>query len=393
MSDGATPPLGRDEFERLVAGNALFSTLTPAQLDAVYGAVTKVVRLGKGEKLIEEGAPPGELYLVRSGRFDISKREQDGSTSHSVAAIGPGMSVGEVALLDRGPRSASVVAAEDAEVVVIDVDALSAHAELDAGAQMKINLGVQLAARLRHANETTISHLMARLAEEQLSAEMGKFISRMLFGISLYVFGLGLTSALSSVVPDSSVITVPISMVLAFFFYRTIKTSPYPVSTYGITLKDWKRKSLEALAWSIPLLVAIVAAKAWMVGNVPSMQGRAVFDFGRTTGLSMGSLVTYAALYCAFTPVQELCTRGGIQTSLEMFIKGRHAALQAIILSNLMFSLTHLHLSLVTAAIVFPVGLFWGWLYWKQRSLVGVSVSHAFVGVTSLFIIGFDGLF
>lgn len=383
------------DVQTMVADNPLFAGLNEHHFSALRQAVPGTRLVQSGETLLEEGSPPGELFFILSGRFEVRKRQAGNAESHVIGSLGAGQCIGEVALLDNAPRSASIVAAEDSRVLVVDLKTLESHGGQlgEAATRMKINLGAQIAARLRNANDSTIAHLTARLAEEQLRVEMGKFISRMLFGVSLYVFGLGLTSALSDVVPDSAIITVPISIVLAFFFFRTIKTSPYPIAAYGLTLKDWRGKALEAVLWSLPVLAAILAAKVWMVANIPAFAGQPVFDFARSQGLDASQAIMFAVLYCAFTPVQELCTRGGIQCSLTMFLKGRFGAVEAIILSNLMFSLTHLHLSLVTAAMVFPVGLFWGWLFHRQRSLVGVSVSHALIGVVGLFVVGFGRLF
>jgi len=71
----------------------------------------------------------------------------------------------------------------------------------------------------------------------------------------------------------------------------------------------------------------------------------------------MPKVVLFAALYAIFTPVHEMCARGGIQCSPQIFLTGRFEAWYSIVLANVMFSLTHLHLSFVTALTVFPVGL------------------------------------
>ncbi|HGC5656427.1 hypothetical protein SFB48_01050 [Legionella pneumophila] len=48
----------------------------------------------------------------------------------------------------------------------------------------------------------------------------------------------------------------------------------------------------------------------------------------------------------------------------------------------------HTHLGLTFASLTFIAGLFWGWLFHRQKSLLGVSVSHVILGVWSLFIVG-----
>jgi membrane protease YdiL (CAAX protease family) len=76
-----------------------------------------------------------------------------------------------------------------------------------------------------------------------------------------------------------------------------------------------------------------------------------------------------------------------------MFLTHKHKTWEAIFLSNLLFSVTHLHVSLYLALMVFPIGLYWGWIYARQGSLIGSSVSHAILGVFALFVVGFPGFF
>ena len=98
--------------------------------------------------------------------------------------------------------------------------------------------------------------------------------------------------------------------------------------------------------------------------------------------------------YALFTPAQEFITRGALQSSLQMFVgdETRGKLWSAILLSNLMFAAAHSHTSFGLAVAVLVSGLFWGWLYAKQRSLLGVSVSHFLIGVWALFIVGLRGL-
>jgi signal transduction histidine kinase len=71
-----------------------------------------------GEPLIREGEPGDSLYVLLSGRYEISKRAGDQDV---VLALREAVDViGEMALLDRAPRSASVRVVEDGQVLQID---------------------------------------------------------------------------------------------------------------------------------------------------------------------------------------------------------------------------------------------------------------------------------
>jgi hypothetical protein len=79
----------------------LASAMTPLSVDA-------------GETLIREGEPGDRFYIVSDGRLDVSA----GGTPLSVS--GPGDGIGEIALLRRVPRTATVTAAEDSELYALD---------------------------------------------------------------------------------------------------------------------------------------------------------------------------------------------------------------------------------------------------------------------------------
>ncbi len=70
--------------------------------------------IAAGETLFAEGQPRDFLYAVVAGEVEI---RIDGEV---VEVAGPGALVGELALIDDGPRATSVVALTDVAVVPID---------------------------------------------------------------------------------------------------------------------------------------------------------------------------------------------------------------------------------------------------------------------------------
>ena len=71
-----------------------------------------------GETIIREGEFGATLYVIRSGRVDVV-RDSGRSSGVVLASLGPGEFFGELSLFDAGPRSATVVATEDTETVVL----------------------------------------------------------------------------------------------------------------------------------------------------------------------------------------------------------------------------------------------------------------------------------
>ena len=67
-----------------------------------------------GEALMTEGEPAGDAYVVERGRLDV--RRGAGLDGVELAHLGPGDWVGEISLLLDEPRSATVIAATDAQL-------------------------------------------------------------------------------------------------------------------------------------------------------------------------------------------------------------------------------------------------------------------------------------
>ena len=70
--------------------------------------------LGSGERLIRKGDAAETLYLVLTGRFRVVS---DGAT---IATIGPGEPIGELAFFSGGQRSADVLAMRDSTLLELD---------------------------------------------------------------------------------------------------------------------------------------------------------------------------------------------------------------------------------------------------------------------------------
>lgn len=79
-------------------------------------------RFGKscpaGTTLFREGEVGDRMFVLQSGKVRISKRGRDGEKT--LAVLGPGEFLGEMAILNNKPRTGTAVVVEDARVLVID---------------------------------------------------------------------------------------------------------------------------------------------------------------------------------------------------------------------------------------------------------------------------------
>jgi len=112
-----------------------------------------------GEQIFSQGDPGRELFIVTKGRASAYLPQEDGR-SIRLATFAPGTVFGELAILDAGKRSATVVADDDVVCAVLsasDFDELSRNAPAVA-IKILTGLGRELSGRLRRAN-TTIHQL------------------------------------------------------------------------------------------------------------------------------------------------------------------------------------------------------------------------------------------
>jgi CRP/FNR family cyclic AMP-dependent transcriptional regulator len=94
----------------------LFAGLGNKELALIRQALTE--RLYRaGEVVFEEGDASRALLIVESGRVEIYKGK--GSEKAVLGAVEPGGYIGEMALVDDAPRSASAAASEDANVLLL----------------------------------------------------------------------------------------------------------------------------------------------------------------------------------------------------------------------------------------------------------------------------------
>lgn len=96
-----------------LAGVSLFAGADRKELTEISKATTEL-DLEQGAVLTTQGDIGREAFIVVEGEAVVSVDDEE------VARLGPGACVGEMALLDKGPRSATVTAATPMKVLVLD---------------------------------------------------------------------------------------------------------------------------------------------------------------------------------------------------------------------------------------------------------------------------------
>lgn len=132
----------------------LFEGLTEEELQQVADICTEK-RYKNGAVIAKEGEAGDDLYIITDGFVEVLLGERASSPARVVVSLGSGQIIGEMALLDQGPRSASVQAAsDDAVLQVIQRTAfedLCQH-NTQIGYTVMKNLAADLSFKLRHRN-------------------------------------------------------------------------------------------------------------------------------------------------------------------------------------------------------------------------------------------------
>ncbi|MBN1523742.1 MAG: diguanylate cyclase [Spirochaetales bacterium] len=105
------------EFLKTVA---LFSSLYPSELSQIAKHL-HASEIKKGTVICSEGDEGNELFIIKKGRTSVLIKVQNGSTKE-VAELLPGDFLGEMAIFQKSPRSATCVAKEESIILKLDED-------------------------------------------------------------------------------------------------------------------------------------------------------------------------------------------------------------------------------------------------------------------------------
>lgn len=81
----------------------------------------QVMNFKKGETLFSEGDEARGIYLINSGKIEITKATPDG-WRQTIAHFGPGNFCGELSIIENRRHEAKAVAAENVSVYLLSVD-------------------------------------------------------------------------------------------------------------------------------------------------------------------------------------------------------------------------------------------------------------------------------
>jgi len=139
-----------DKIVEILEGVPLFSGLRRRQLHSLARIFIERT-CASGEVIVPQGRDGYGFFVIVSGAAEAILERSDGSTE-VVNTFGPTDFFGELALLDNGPRTASVVTTDTTECLILPRENFLGMMRRDG--DMAVEIAIELARRFRTALET-----------------------------------------------------------------------------------------------------------------------------------------------------------------------------------------------------------------------------------------------
>jgi CRP/FNR family transcriptional regulator, cyclic AMP receptor protein len=135
----------KDAKVELLRGVPLFSACSKRELSRI-ASLTDEIEVSQDKVLTRQGEPGSEFFVIVEGQARVTVGGRG-----RIAPLGPGASFGEMSLLDQGPRTATVQAETDMDLLVLDARSFSALLAEVPSVARKVLAG--MAGRLRVAEK------------------------------------------------------------------------------------------------------------------------------------------------------------------------------------------------------------------------------------------------
>ncbi len=151
-----------------------------------------------------------------------------------------------------------------------------------------------------------------------------------------------------------------------------------PLSSFGVTVKNWQRALAESAAVFICISI-ILAAMAFFL-HTREQNIRLVKDLDFNLFFLLSQL-----FYLPHSYLQEFIARGVLQTSIRRLLYSQ-SELWAIFIAAIVFSSMHAAWGYPVVFFTFISSFVFGWLFSRHKTLIGVGLLHWGLGVVLFFL-------
>ncbi|MBF8269848.1 MAG: uncharacterized protein HW386_1557, partial [Gammaproteobacteria bacterium] len=123
-SDKSTPPIPADsedsecDWMTHLLESRIFANIPPQNIQKIF-ALFEEISVIKNEKVVNQGDDGDYFYIIKNGKFDVTRRLEKQKKVFRLAILQEGETFGEESLLGNMPRNASVIAKTDGTLMRI----------------------------------------------------------------------------------------------------------------------------------------------------------------------------------------------------------------------------------------------------------------------------------
>lgn len=160
--------------DEMIKGLKTFPLLNrlPDEDLALLASVMKEERFTEGTEILREGEPGDKLYLLWEGKVDVLKTTPYGDT-YVTASLQDSYhcSFGEMALIDRGTRSATILAKTDCRTLSLSYEDFQHFCRKypNIGIELLMSISATLVRNLREENENL--HIVYQALIEEIEGK------------------------------------------------------------------------------------------------------------------------------------------------------------------------------------------------------------------------------
>jgi hypothetical protein len=146
-----------DSVMSILSKISFFGGVSEAQRAEIF-RLLEVGTFRKGEYVSAKGEEPAHIYIIKRGKIDLIITDNDVAVKKREFHVGD--CFGEAALLSMINNTASFVAAEESELIVLSRHALNQlrHEDIEVFCILIMNLARELARKLQFTDEILLKH-------------------------------------------------------------------------------------------------------------------------------------------------------------------------------------------------------------------------------------------
>jgi|GEM_PF-2079403 len=368
------------EILKYLERHKTFSTFDAEFLKNIADHAT-VVEMGRDEFVVHEDSKEHHyFFLVLKGKLGLFKSDDATNDQYLLTQFDENEVFGETAALGAKAGDFSVKAMEPAKILQIPISILEKFSKSKELKKYYTEMIEKLSFLVSQKLDATYKDYFKALKSEKNRKVMQRESNLFLIGVCL-IFGIGMTMDRVVTMFYVDVTSLLFNWVYLFVLLLPIivlvKLFGYPLRNFGVTFHNFLPSLQIGLAITGGLWIAAIF-------GIHLSSTAIDLPFYQQVLLSIMKKAppVYILSYMVHSYVQEFIARGVIQTTLQRFLEDEKGMKANFITSGL-FALFHIHRGIEAVIITFVGSIAFGWVYLRDRNLVGVSLFHWSAGTIS----------